>query len=198
MYVDRMFDIPFYVSNGEFQKHETFKKKLQERRDEFCCEANRFYGTGYSTVHTNNQLHKEYPEFEEFVLQKQELFDPDLRFKYCWVNINPPGGYQMRHNHCDCDVAGTYYVDVPVGDSGDLLFSHPATSVETLNRIKPYWPGTHCQIPREQDLYCWPGYQDHEVRTNNTEEDRWTVSFMLEISRTVREQRFPSLLAQTS
>ena len=114
------------------------------------------------------------------------------------LGINPKGGFQMRHNHCDCDIAGTYYLDVPIGNSGDVYFYHPAPAVETLNRIKPFWPFTHCQVPREQDLYFWPGYQDHEVRMNETEEERWSISFMMAIPQSVREQRFPSLPAQTS
>ena len=193
-----MFDIPFYVSNGEFPQHDEFKAKVKSRRDEFAVDHNRFYGTGWSTVHTNSELHKDYPEFMEFLLSKQELFDPELEITHCWVNINPKGGFQMRHNHCDCDVAGTYYLDVPVGNSGDVYFYHPAPAVETLNRIKPFWPFTHCQVPREEDLYFWPGYQDHEVRMNETEEERWSISFMMAIPQSVREQRFPSLPAQTS
>ena len=191
-----MFDIPFYVSNGELPQHDEFKEQIQSRREEFCCDRNRFYGTGWSSIHTNWELHKEYPFFVEFLLHKQELFDPELEVTHCWVNINPNGGFQMRHNHAEADVAGTYYLDVPVGNSGDLFLYHPALEVETLNRIKPYWPFIHCQVPREQDLYFWPGYQDHEVRMNETEKERWSISFMMSVPSNVREQRFPNLPKQ--
>ena len=84
-----MFDIPFYTSNNEYEGHCKLRKALLERRDEICCEENKFYGTGYSTIHTNPDIHKEYPDFNELLLQKQELFDPELRVTHCWVNVNP-------------------------------------------------------------------------------------------------------------
>tara|TARA_B100000424_G_C22942682_1_gene501593 strand:- start:2098 stop:2676 length:579 start_codon:yes stop_codon:yes gene_type:complete len=188
-----MFDIPFYTSNGEFQDHKNLKEKILKRRDEFTTDLCRFYGTGYSTIHTNSNIHIENPEIKDFLLSKQELFDPDLEVTHCWVNINPKGAYQMRHNHAECDVAGTYYLHVPVGDTGDLYMYHPAPAVETMGRIKPYWPATHCQIPREGDLYFWPGYQDHEVRTNYENQERWSISFMMSIPSEIRHTRFPSL-----
>ena len=189
----KMFDIPFYTSNNEYENHCQFRKNLLARRDEFCVPENKFYGTGYSTIHTNDQIHKEYPEFNDLLLSKQELFDPELEVTHCWVNINPKGGFQMRHNHAECDVAGTYYLQVPPGDTGDLYLYHPSHAVETTWRIRPYWPTTHCQIPREGDLYFWPGYQDHEVRMNEEEDERWSVSFMMSIPDSVRLQRFPNL-----
>ncbi len=188
-----MFNIPFYTSNGEFNEHDELQQSLLERREEFCVDSNRFYGTGYSTIHSNDKLHEEYPYLNKFLLDKQELFDPNLEVKHCWVNINPTGAFQMRHNHCDCDMAGTYYLKVPAGNTGDLLMYHPAHSVETLHRIQPYWPFTHVQIPREKDLYFWPGYQDHEVSSNFEKEERWSISFMMSVSDTIRKERFPNL-----
>lgn len=188
-----MFNVPFYTSNGELTNHQEFQDALLSRREEFCCQENKAYGTGWSTVHTQNDLHKQYPYINKFLKDKTEMFDPDLEVVHCWVNINPKGGFQMRHNHSDCDVAGTYYVSVPKGNSGDLYLYHPSSSVEHLHRIKPYWPFTHCQIPREMDLYFWPGYQDHEVRMNEEEIERWSVSFMMSIPDDIRLNRFPNL-----
>ena len=52
-----MFDIPFYTSNGEFKDHKNLKEKLLKRRDEFTTDLCRFYGTGYSTIHTVSYTH---------------------------------------------------------------------------------------------------------------------------------------------
>ena len=78
-----MFDIPFYTSNGEFEYHRDLKEKLKNRRDEFTTDLCRFYGTGYSTIHTNSNIHIENTEFKDFLLSKQELFDPDLEVTHC-------------------------------------------------------------------------------------------------------------------
>ena len=161
-----MFSHPFFTSNNGYAKHDELKFDLLENRDKICA---------------------------DWVLQNIHPFDEELQIEQMWVNVNPKGGFQMRHNHADSDMAGTYYVKVPPGDTGDIYFYHPNHTVETLNRIQPYWAYTHCQIPRERDLYFWPGYNDHEVRQNYENQERWSISFTLKIPQKVREVRFPSL-----
>ena len=188
-----MFSHPFFTSNNGYSKHDELKFDLLENRDKICQDYNIFYGTGYSTVHSNSEYHLLYPDFADWVLSNIQPFDEELQIDKMWVNVNPKGGFQMRHNHADADMAGTYYVKVPPGDTGDIYFYHPNHTVETLNRIQPYWAYTHCQIPRERDLYFWPGYNDHEVRQNYENQERWSISFTLKIPQRVREVRYPNL-----
>jgi len=136
----------------------------------------RFYGPGFSSVDLNNSDLRRLP-FCNWLEQKCEsLVKTNLKLQKIWVNINPKNGYQARHVHSEFEVAGTYYIDVPT-NSGDLLFYHPSPHVESMNRLKPFWDFTHRVVVKEGDLVLWPGYLQHEVTANNTNDLRVSVSF---------------------
>ena len=191
-----MFEVPYYRGFKEWDPdyHDAFQARLMSRRDEFCVPDNIFYGTGYSTVRSNNLLHKEYPDFGNFINQQISCFDDKLEVTHCWVNINPRGAYQIRHNHASCDMTGTYYLKVPSVDSGCIKFYNPSPAVEAMHIHRPYHPFHHLHIPTETDLLFWPGYLDHEVLYNYSDEERWTVSFMMSLDMIDRMERFPSML----
>ncbi len=191
-----MFEVPYYRGFKEWDSdyHDAFQARLMSRRDEFCVPDNVFYGTGYSTIRSNNKLHKEYPDFGNFINQQISCFDDKLEITHCWVNINPKGAYQIKHNHAFCDMAGTYYLKVPPEDSGYIKFYNPSPAVEAMHIHRPYHPEQHLHIPTETDLLFWPGYLDHEVLYNHSDEERWTVSFLMSLNMLDRMERFPSML----
>jgi uncharacterized protein (TIGR02466 family) len=139
-----------------------------------------FYGTGYSTVDTHT------PEIVNDILSETIVnicrihYHPNMNLSKLWVNINPPGSYQSRHTHSEFPVAGTYYLKVPE-NSGNLIFYHPSPHVESLQRLKPFYPFTHIHVPCDGDLLMWPGYMSHEVSYNYSNENRITVSFCLDL-----------------
>lgn len=191
-----MFDVPSYRGFKEWdpELHDALKFRLLSRREEFCVPDNVHNGTGFSTVRSRNKLHKEYPEFGQYLNDAISNYDNTLEVAYCWVNINPPGSYQTRHNHACCDMAGTYYLKVPLADSGAIQFYNPSPIVEAMMLHRPYHAGIHMHIPTETDLLIWPGYLDHEVMYNYSDEERWSISFMLSLNEIDRRERFPSML----
>ena len=189
-----MFDTPYYRGNDEFKMHHQFQKHLHSRRDEFCVPDNAFNGTGYSTIRSDNRIHLEYPEFGAYLNEAISKYDDKLQCTHAWVNINPQGSYQTRHNHACCDMAGTYYVTVPDADSGNIQFYNPSPTVEAMMIHQPYHCSTHLHIPTEKDILIWPGFLDHEVTYNYSDEERWSVSFMLSLTHLDRLERFPSML----
>jgi len=191
-----MFEVPYYRGFKEWDSdyHDAFQARLMSRRDEFCVPDNSFNGTGYSTIRSQNKLHKEYPDFGNFINQQIASYDDKLEVTHCWVNINPPGSYQPRHNHACCDMAGTYYLKVPEADSGSIQFYNPSPVVEAMMLHRPYHAGIHLHVPTETDLLIWPGYLDHEVLYNYSDEERWTVSFLMSLNMLDRMERFPSML----
>lgn len=42
--------------------------------------------------------------------------------KHCWYNINHPYNYNSKHIHLDSVFSGVFYLQVPAGDCGDLVF----------------------------------------------------------------------------
>ena len=56
-----MFSHPFFTNPDGYPKHADLKVDLLESRDKIIQDFNIFYGTGYSTVHTNPNYHLVYP-----------------------------------------------------------------------------------------------------------------------------------------
>lgn len=99
-----------------------------------------------------------------------------------WANINKKGDYNSSHNHPACDMSGVYYVKVPAGDSGVLVFEDPRPSYVYGNRfyVDRYTQGNmHGATPSEGTMFLFPSSLNHAVLSNNTDHDRISVSFNL-------------------
>ena len=105
-----------------------------------------------------------------------------------WVNINREKDYNLEHNHPNSVISGVYYVKAHK-NSGDLVFSHPASiSMEydwPEKNLKKYnrYNGAIWRIPPiENKLLLFPGWLLHSVRPNlNKNQDRISISFNLTI-----------------
>ena len=102
-----------------------------------------------------------------------------------WANIGDKYSYNIAHNHPGCDISGVYYVKVPEGDCGNILFNDPRHSWVYGNRffVDRYACGeTAPRFPVEGNMYLFPSCLDHSVEPNNTDEDRISISFNLNLS----------------
>jgi len=189
-----MFEVPSYTGSANFEYHDQLKESLLSRKSEFCVADNLFNGTGYSTIRSQNRIHNEYPYFRDFIETCFAAYDDKLQVTHCWVNINGKGGYQHRHNHAGWDFVGTYYLSVPESNTGYLSLYNPSPVVEAFHLVRPYHAFTHTHIPTEKDILIWPGYLDHEVTYNHSNEDRWSISFLMSLDEDTRRDRFPSMI----
>jgi uncharacterized protein (TIGR02466 family) len=103
-----------------------------------------------------------------------------------WININGKGSFNIPHVHPFSLVSAVYYVDVPK-DSGRLVFENPIQqhdyvmkpdSVERFNGINSgYWNVE----PEQGELIIFPSWLRHWVEPNNTNENRISIAFNLQI-----------------
>ena len=103
-----------------------------------------------------------------------------------WININGKGGFNIPHVHPFSLVSAVYYVNVPK-DSGRLVFENPIQqhdyvmkpdTVETFNGINSgYWNVE----PEQGELIIFPSWLRHWVEPNNTNENRISIAFNLQI-----------------
>ena len=103
---------------------------------------------------------------------------------YSWVNINQKGTWNRNHCHMDRVnfLSGVYYVTVPKGDCGEILFHDPRGILSNSAPDTPYYKDsiTTASVPPEENmLYYFPTWLEHEVGINNTDEDRVSISFNL-------------------
>jgi hypothetical protein len=89
-----------------------------------------------------------------------------LKLKEFWINVNKSGDSNAPHTHHDITppvsspgISGVFYIRIPEGDAGDILFGH--------ERVQPY----------ENLLILFPSDMVHMVYPNNTDNDRISLSF---------------------
>lgn len=119
-----------------------------------------------------------------FQIQKSVGFKINYRsfVKESWININIPNSYNMKHFHHRNMFSGVYYVKVPNGDCGDIIFYN--NNLMT-NYLPPYivkeWNNLNSSTvsykPKEGMLLIFPGWLEHSVTTNLTDQDRVSISF---------------------
>lgn len=99
-----------------------------------------------------------------------------------WININDRYSYNIKHIHHRSLFSGVYYAKVPSGNCGDIIFHRNNLMV---NYLPPYivkdWnsltSATVSYKPKIGMLLLFPGWLEHSVTTNLTDEDRISISF---------------------
>jgi len=99
-----------------------------------------------------------------------------------WINVNDKYSYNLKHTHPRSLFSGVYYVQVPEGICGDIIF-HRENYM--LNYIPPYivenWNAVNSATisykPKTGMLLIFPSWLEHSVTTNLTNQDRISISF---------------------
>ena len=83
-------------------------------------------------------------------------FKKEKKFTRAWTHWMKDGGSRPRHQHSSWTYL--YYLDIPKGDSGTLVFDD--------GKLQPI-EGTHVMFPRK--TY-------HSITPNNTKKTRWAFA----------------------
>lgn len=98
----------------------------------------------------------------------------------CWANINPTGGKNSAHTHPNNYLSGVYYVAVPPG-SGEIKLKDPrAQAAAILPPVKSrnQFNSSNLTVPVNAGrLILFPAWLSHEVMTNQSDEERVSISF---------------------
>lgn len=110
--------------------------------------------------------------------------DKKYQITNIWININKPQGYNVAHTHPDSDLSGVFWINTPQ-NSGDLRFESPNhfTQYKTIQNFNDeiknslnYYHDFWLQ-PTEGKLIIFPSDIKHFVETNQSDEDRISISF---------------------
>jgi uncharacterized protein (TIGR02466 family) len=117
------------------------------------------------------------------VMATEQTFEQEFRSMEMWLNINDYKDYNISHNHPGSVFSGVYYVKT-LPDCGSIIFEHPglnvlqyATCSLTYKEWKPNNSLTWWQPPKENMLYVFPSWLNHNVEPNLSEEQRISLSF---------------------
>ena len=109
-------------------------------------------------------------------------------FADAWININPSGSYNIKHNHPTCDLAGVLWIKCPK-DCGEIIFDNPSAfqTFKTINAYEDKFKDvnkihhTYFFPPVEGRVLIFPSHLDHNVKENKSKEDRISVSFNIRL-----------------
>jgi uncharacterized protein (TIGR02466 family) len=101
----------------------------------------------------------------------------EIFMAHSWFNITTSGGGQEWHAHTDSIISGTYYYKT-TGKEGRIGFKNPVPF--TKNGLFPAGgrtPEKQYVEVNEGMLILFPGWLDHQVEVNTTNNDRITIAF---------------------
>lgn len=206
----RPFSDSIYHGNDKVENHEELRKYLfnlyTEKKDTVGYDE--FYADTYTSFFADI---KEHPEFDlvnnplfkpvqTLILNRAKQLVEDqaayysgtipmdvvkhpLKVSEMWFNVNPPKAYQGKHHHADYLFGGTYYIQVPP-NTGAIRFYNPNNyaNFKLFSRSRTHLMRlTADLIPTDGTLLVWPGFLDHEVTTNLSEDGiRISLSYALD------------------
>ena len=113
------------------------------------------------------------------------LFKNLLKVAEMWVNINDYKDYNANHSHPLCVLSGVYYVKTPA-KGGEIRFIHPAADLMGRDWHHPETTdGNHSNSeqwifePKENILFLFPSWLQHNVLPHLGKEERVSISFNL-------------------
>ena len=142
------------------------------------------------------------PTFSSNILKDLNIFSTELRVhveRYCkslwrrpipndysadyscvgsWFALFKKGHYGQIHCHPGCDISGVYYYKTN-GNDGGIFFESPNLAAHMSNLFSPirYTPD-----PLEGKIILFPSWLPHGVMTNDTHNQRISISFNLKFS----------------
>jgi uncharacterized protein (TIGR02466 family) len=106
---------------------------------------------------------------------------PEFVIRSMWGNINPKGGFNFTHVHPTGWLSAVYYVSVPEGCPG-ITFQdpRPAKMMDFQNSclVDDLY---HTHHPKNGELILFPSWLPHFVDPNQSNQDRISISFNVEL-----------------
>lgn len=137
-------------------------------------------------------LNESFFEFSDYILQNAlkglTHYNVDFKINNMWININKKGNYNDMHNHPLCNLSGVFWVKTPE-NCGTLFFQSPNTFAQCLllKHVNPEVAETQNYYnifkitPKEGTMILFPPDLYHGVDQNESDEDRISIAFNLDI-----------------
>ena len=114
-----------------------------------------------------------------------------------WININPPGAYNLMHDHPNVHMSGVMWIKSPK-DGGVIEFLNP-NDFQAHTEISCYTDEfkdrnlvhhAYWIPPLEGRMVIFPSHLKHSVGENMSNEDRISVSFNITLTNPQKNNRF--------
>jgi len=103
----------------------------------------------------------------------------DLALGNFWVNINPPGTYNRRHDHQKSILSGVYYVDCEGSNIGNFVIERDDNMEFFAGKYmnSPIMQQSFSITPLTGFLFILPAWTYHSVEMNMEDRDRISIAF---------------------
>ena len=158
--------------------------------------------TNVNGWHSATDMNKK-PEYDpltrELFNMQNKIFEKELltdkpALGNMWANINYKGGFNRPHLHPNSLFSGVYWVKAPK-NSGDLMLYEPRPGVQTTmpNRKKGKLPPELWRqvfyTPKAGTIIMFPSWLWHEVKPNESQDIRISISFNFLNILTLKDER---------
>jgi len=105
----------------------------------------------------------------------------DIKIKQSWMTLTTKGEINHTHSHGPADISGVYYFKTN-GEDGSIYFE---STNKLLGASAMFNPGaqTISYKPEVGKLILFPGFVEHGVYENTTDNERVSVSFNIFVNR---------------
>ena len=176
---------------------------LYEHANELSNDTLYAFCTGlYGAEDTSNNWQSVHLDLNNVLLQPlvarvQALFDKQaqllglvdnchIQVTQAWINVNKPGTSKSNtndmHMHPGHIMSAVYYVQAPA-QGGNLVLSSPhglmdyALPYKLIKEPTPYNGTRYTVMPNNGDLVCFPGWINHSVGDNLSNDLRISIAF---------------------
>jgi uncharacterized protein (TIGR02466 family) len=189
MITEYHFPTPVYIQevpNAVELNHHLEKHVLQWNKNDPKGVAKTNVNGWHSTTDMNlkeeyNPLTKELFAMQYKIYTKEYLTQKPV-LGNMWANINYKGGFNRPHLHPNALFSGVYWIKAPK-NCGNLMLYEPRPGVHTTmpnrkeGKLPPeLWREIHYQ-PKAGTAIMFPAWLWHEVRPNESNDTRISVSF---------------------
>ena len=105
----------------------------------------------------------------------------DYKISGSWMTLNKKNSYAFVHTHNESDISGVYYYKTNKED-GNFFFTTPNKLTSSSYCFNHYNQSVEYP-PAVGRMILFPGWLEHGVRTNLTDNDRISVSFNINFKR---------------
>ena len=189
MITEHLFPTPVYIKeipNAVELNHYLEKQILKWNKEDPKGVSKTNAGGWHSTTDMNKKQEYNPLSKELFAMQDEIYIKEYLTMKpvlgNMWANINYPGNSNRPHLHPNSLFSGVYWVKAPE-KSGSLMLYEPRPGAHTTmpnrkeGKLPPeLWREVH-YTPRAGTIVMFPAWLWHEVRPNQSNDTRISVSF---------------------
>ena len=191
--INAIFPLPIFCNQAEGSEYDSIHKELTDVKSKL-----KFNDTGshmilnddpfrshfllsYNCSHTLNFINKNIQSYISS-LYGRSINSEEWVIIESWITKTIEGRGAREHSHGLADISGVYYLDTN-GQDGNLVLMNSHNHLES-NMFLNELVSKDTVMPLENGLiFLWPGQLKHYTLTNQTDHERISISFNINLRR---------------